>query len=260
MRIQLIALAGLATLTAPLPLSAQDTDFQWTGTVREGQTVEIRGVNGAIQAMISPDASVRVEANRQARRSDRESVRIEVVQHGDGVTICAVYPTPRGARRDNECRPGGGPMTVQENDVRVDFTVHVPAGVRFAGHTVNGAIRASGLRSDVRAETVNGSVDVETTGLVRANTVNGGITARIAAGRLARETSFEAVNGSIDLFLPAGLNAELRASTVTGSIDSDFPITVSGNVSRRSLRGTIGDGGPELRASTVNGTIRLRRI
>jgi hypothetical protein len=261
MRNELLALTlASAAVALAAPGAAQAGDFQWRGRVAEGRTVEIRGVNGAVRAIPSTDGSVHVEASRQARRSDPESVRIEVVEHGDGITVCAVYPTPANARRRNECRPGGGQNSVQNNDVRVDFVVRVPAGVRFAGHTVNGNISAESLRSDVRAGTVNGSVDIQTSGFAQANTVNGSITCRIGQTRLLSDVQFETVNGNIVLEIPEGLNAEFRASTVNGRIDSDFPIMVTGQISRRSLRGTIGTGGPELRVSTVNGSVRLRQI
>jgi opacity protein-like surface antigen len=260
MRIDLLALTAVAAAALAAPAAAQAPDFQWRGTLSQGQTLEIRGVNGSVNAMPSADAAVHVEATRTARRSDPETVRIEVVPHDGGVTICAVYPTPRGARQENECRPGGGRNNAQNNDVQVSFTVRVPAGVHFDGNTVNGGIRAERLRSNVKATTVNGSVDVATSGFARANTVNGNITCRIGEGRLPGDVNFETVNGSITLELPAGVNAEFRGSTVNGRIDTDFPITVTGQVSRRSLRGAIGSGGPELRATTVNGNIRLRQI
>jgi hypothetical protein len=261
MRTNLLALTLAAGMAAGMaaPVAAQTSDFQWRGTVAEGQTIEIRGVNGGVRAMTSADRAVHVEATRQARRSDPESVRIEVVQHGGGVTICAVYPTPPGARRENECRPGGGQNSVRNNDVRVDFVVRVPAGVRFEGHTVNGGIEAQGLSSDVKVATVNGSVNIETSGFAQANTVNGNITCKLGPGRLTGDLAFETVNGSVTLEMPTGLHADFRGSTVNGRIDSDFPILVTGQVSRRSLRGAIGDGGPELRVSTVNGSIRLRQ-
>ena len=55
------------------------------------------------------------------------------------------------------------------------MTVKVPAGVRFLGRTVNGGIQASGLKADAEAHTVNGGVQLESTGTARAQTVNGGI-------------------------------------------------------------------------------------
>ncbi|MBP2648736.1 MAG: hypothetical protein H6Q77_2360, partial [Gemmatimonadetes bacterium] len=40
---------------------------------------------------------------------------------------------------------------------------------------------------------------------------------------------------------------------------SDFPMTLQGKMSPRSMRGTIGNGGPRLELSTVNGPIELRK-
>lgn len=252
-------MALVFTAAAAAPLTGQQ-DFQWRGRLAAGQTVEIRGVNGNVSAVAARGNEVVVQAERRARRDDPMSVRIEVVEHGGGVTICAVYPTPRNARRENECAPGGGQNNVRNNDVRVHFTVQVPAGVKFEGVTVNGDVDAQGLGADVRATTVNGNVDVSTSGFAEANTVNGDIALRLGSSTFTEDVEFETVNGSITIEMPEGLNADFRASTVNGSIDSDFPITVTGKVSRRSLRGSIGSGGPELRLSTVNGSIRLRRI
>ena len=56
-----------------------------------------------------------------------------------------------------------------------------------------------------------------------------------------------------------GIDADLEVSTVNGSIDTAFPITVTGRLSRRRLRGRIGDGGALISVRTVNGSIQLRR-
>ena len=261
MRVTVSAVALFATAIFVGPAGAQQAPaFDWSGAVAQGKTIEVLGVNGDIDAALSDDGRVHVHATRTGRRSNPESVRIEVVEHGDGVTICAVYPTPDDADDENECEPGGGNMSVNNNDVEVHFTVRVPAGVRLAAATVNGAVEAQGLRSDVEASTVNGDVTVATSGLAEASTVNGDIAARVGSGTLARDLEFSTVNGSIELSAPAGLNADLDASTVNGEIDSDFEVRVRGSMDRQSLRGTIGSGGEDLDLSTVNGRIRLRRI
>ena len=96
-----------------------------------------------------------------------------VVETADGVTICAVYPTPVRARQENDCEPGDKwHSNTNDNDVTVTFSVQVPNGVEFNGQTVNGEMSAEGLTGDVRASTVNGSVRVSTTGLAEASTVN----------------------------------------------------------------------------------------
>src|SRR6478672_998757 len=130
-------------------------DFRWSGTVAAGKTIEIKGVNGDIRAGIATGNQVEVTAVKHARRSDPESVEIKVVQGSDGVTICALYPS---RRQVNSCEDGHG-QSVDNNDVSVNFTVKVPAGVKFSGNTVNGSVTATGLRADAHAGTVNGSVE-----------------------------------------------------------------------------------------------------
>jgi DUF4097 and DUF4098 domain-containing protein YvlB len=67
------------------------------------------------------------------------------------------------------------------------------------------------------------------------------------------------VNGSVTAVFPASLNAEVTATTVTGNITTDFPLTVSGRFGGRRISGTVGGGGRELELKTVNGSINLRR-
>ena len=253
---------GLALLTAAAfgGASAAAQDFHWTGTLAPGKRLEIKGVNGDIRAMPAAGARIELTARKTGRRSDPAGVRIEVVPFEDGVTICAVYPTPRHARHENSCEPGDDwSSSTENNDVRVDFTVSVPSGVVLAGQTVNGDVDAQGLKGDVAASTVNGGVRVSTSGLAEANTVNGSIDAALARADWAGEAEFTTVNGGITLTLPATVSTEIRAETVNGDLDTDFPLTVSGRFSPRHLRGTIGQGGRTLKLTTVNGNIRLRR-
>jgi hypothetical protein len=242
-------------------LSAQTRsadDFRWQGTLAPGQTVEIKGVNGSIEAGPSTSGQIEVLARRAGRRSDPESVTIEVVPHPGGVTICAVYPSPDG--RPNECAPGGnGRMNTRDNDVKVDFTVSVPTGLVFAGRTVNGSVRADGLDNNLSLETVNGGVTFSTTGYASASTVNGSIRGALGRADWTDDLEFQTVNGSITLDLPESLSTDVEARTVNGAISTDFPLTVSGRFSNRRLSGVIGGGGRRLSLETVNGGITLRR-
>jgi hypothetical protein len=185
-------------------------------------------------------------------------VRIERVEHDGGVTFCAVYPTPEG-KRENVCAPGdGGRMSTRDNDVTVDFIVEIPAGVDFIGETVNGGVEAIDLDGDVTASTVNGDIDLSTSGFAEAETVNGSIDAVVGSGDLRDGASFSTVNGSITLDLADDVNAELDAEWLNGGFESDVPLTLQGGISRRSARGVFGSGGPALKLSTVNGSIRIR--
>jgi Toastrack DUF4097 len=239
------------------PHIAAQTDFQWRGRVASGQTIEIKGTNGDIRATASSSGEVEVTAARSARRSNPADVRIEVVPHAGGVTICAVYPTVPG-REANTCAPGGeGRSNTRDNDTVVHFDVRVPYGVGFVGRTVNGEINAESLQGDAEAYTVNGSVRLATTGLAVARTVNGSVNVSMGRADWPNGATFKTVNGGITLTLPSVVDAELRAEVLNGDIKSEFPITVTGEMSRRRLNGRIGGGGRDLNLSTVNGSITL---
>ena len=148
---------GLITLllfTAATPLAAQD--FHWTGHLAAGKRLEIKGVNGSIRAMATTDDQIDVSARKTARRSDPDEIEIKVVSFEDGVAICAVYPTPRRARHDNSCEPGDDwSSSTENNDVQVDFTIKLPAGIDFFGRTVNGDLEDGyGDRPETVAETI----------------------------------------------------------------------------------------------------------
>jgi hypothetical protein len=251
-----LAVAVAATgLLAAGPAAAED--FRWTGRLEAGQLLEIKGVNGDVEAEAASGDEIEVVAEKHARRDDPDAVRIEVVEHPGGVTLCAVYPDRRGR---NVCAPGDqGKLGARDSDVQVEFRVRVPAGIRFAARTVNGAVSVRDLDADVEATTVNGGVRVETAGRAVARTVNGSIDARLGRADGAEPLSFETVNGRIEVELPEGASAEVDARTVNGSIDSDFPLEMRGRWTKKRASGSIGSGGRELELRTVNGSIRLRK-
>ncbi len=252
--------ALLLAAMAPLAVQAVDTgDFRWHGKLKPGDVIELKGVNGAIVAQPASGNEVEVIARKSAGKSDPDDVRVEVVEHDGGVTICALYPA---SMRPNQCRPGEGGTggSTKNNDVKVEFAVRVPAGVRFTGRTVNGNIEANGLKSDVEAYTVNGNVKVATTGTAAAaKTVNGSIHAELGQSAWTKPAEFSTVNGSVDIALPAKTSADVHASTVNGGINTDFPLSVRGRFLGRSIDGRIGAGGRDLKMSTVNGSIHLRQ-
>ena len=193
-----LVIAALLSGTTVVVGAAQD--FNWHGRLAPGKRLEVKGVNGDVRAVLASGAEAVVNAAKHARRSDPDEVEIKVIEHEDGVTICAVYPTPRRARRENTCEPGDSwHSSTEDNDVTVDFEVQVPAGVEFDGRTVNGEMSAEGLKADVKAGTVNGSVRVTTTGLAEASTVNGSVYVQMGRADWTNELDFSTVNGGINL-------------------------------------------------------------
>jgi len=223
----------LAASTALFGAVNTDT-FHWSGRVPPGQLIEVRGVNGSIHAEPAIGREVDVIAYKNGQQLDAGEIKVRVVEHDGGVTICAVYPSPN-------------------NDVSVDFTVRVPNGVRFLARTVNGLVEANSLDAYTEAHTVNGNLRLSTAGTAQGETVNGSIIASV--GMITEPLKFSTVNGGITLEMPRGTGAEVHANTVHGRIATDFPMAVHGH----RADGPIGHGGPQLRLATVNGSIILRK-
>ncbi|HEV2147296.1 MAG TPA: DUF4097 family beta strand repeat-containing protein [Longimicrobiaceae bacterium] len=263
-------LAAAETPAAGERIPPAQEPFRWSGRLAQGKTIEVKGVSGTIRALPASGREVEVVAVRRAGRSDPESVRIEVVPHEDGVTVCAVYPrgSSRGRRTEERREPAGEnrceagdwrELNVQDNDVRVDFTVRVPAGVRLAARNVSGDVEAEGLRGYVEARSVSGDVRLSTTGYGEASTVSGGIFASLGSAAWTGGLDFSTVSGDVTVELPARASTDVRIRTMSGEIETDFPLDVERRSMRRSVRGTLGSGGRELSVTTLSGDVRLRR-
>ena len=234
-----VALFGAATPDA----------FHWTGKIPAGQLIEIRGINGNIHAQPASGESADVTAKKTSDARDPADLQLKVMEHDGGVIICAVSPSSGGDCMDSATTPNV--------KTTVDFTVSVPAGVRFVARTVNGTVEAKSLKSDTEAHTVNGNLVLSTSGTAQGETVNGSITASV--GSIKSPAKFSTVNGGITLEVPPCASALVHAKTTNGPIRSDFRLSVRGTSPTKHMDGAIGGGGPELRIATVNGSIRLRR-
>lgn len=252
-------------------------DFRWSGRMARGNQLEVRGMVGNIEA--GPASGSEVEVVGSRRGDGSEDIRVEVVEDGDDVIICAIYPGARPRRdADNACEVDYRDHDIDRGSARIDFTVRLPAGVRLSAGTLSGDVTAEGLRSRVDAATVNGDVRVSTTESASAASVSGNVTATFGASG-SGDMEFATVSGDITLRLASNSNADIEVQTLSGDIDSDFDlrmgsmtgsddddeqprvggINIDVRVGRRA-RGSIGRGGPELSVNTVSGDIRLERV
>jgi hypothetical protein len=255
----------------------RDTDtWKWDGRVDAGRWMNVFNINGSVDFVPSTDNMVHVLAEKRSNGREMDNIHFEVVQSGGNVTICAIWEDNSRCQEDGIERIRRNENN--ENHSSVRFTVRVPRSVRVGAHSVNGAVSVRDVGAEVRANTVNGGVTVRNTnGRVRANTVNGGVDVNTSAGPVTAETvngnveakmaslqgdddmSFKTVNGTVSIYVPASFDANFRFDTVHGGIDSDFPMNITGRFGPRHAAGTIGSGGRDIRASSVNGSIELRK-
>jgi DUF4097 and DUF4098 domain-containing protein YvlB len=131
--------------------------------------------------------------------------------------------------------------------------------VRFHALTTNGGVHCVNLESVVEAATTNGNVEVSTSEWASARTTNGGVRVAMGNPKWSGELELTTTNGSVDVTLPASAEFKVDAATTNGGIRSDFPITVQGTFGPKTLSGTVGGGGRELKVATTNGGIELKK-
>jgi len=246
----LLALAGLA--------SAESSPFHWKGSVAQGRAIEVRGINGDVFAEGYDGPDVEIVANVADESGLVTPVKVQVVESDMGVTVCATYNGPDPGRQ-GKC-VGDIASEADKKGARVNFTVRVPKGVGLIGRTVNGAVKAQNLDSDVEAYTVNGKIQISTTGSAQARTINGSIFASLGNPFWHCRREFSTVNGSITLNLPAESSTQLHAETVNGRVSTAFRLRNPARHDDHVVEGAIGSGGAGLNLKTVNGSIQLNKV
>ena len=253
-----IFILTIAVLPAPLCWAQTGREFHWSGKLAPEKIVEIKNINGTIDAQVTGGDQVEVTAKKIGPRADE--VKIEVVPHADGVTICAIYPGGLFGG-SGSCEPGERwhANNTHGDRTKVNFTVRLPENLRFAGQSVNGDVKAQDMGRFVRASTVNGSVRVSTKAWAELSSVNGSIEASMGGADWTGILKISTVNGSVKLEMPGNMNADVRFRSVNGRLNTDFPLSVSGSLGGRKVEGHIGNGGRELVVETVNGNVELKR-
>ncbi len=142
--------------------------------------------------------------------------------------------------------------------------------------TSGGGIGAISIDGPLDADTSGGSIVIDrVTGDLKAHSSGGGIHIRDGGGRVDADTSGGPVEASFARGNARGGSLESSGGGITVSIDpsvglsidaegnhvkTDLPLRVQGEISRRSLHGTLGNGGEKLRLRTSGGGIRIQAI
>jgi hypothetical protein len=241
--------APVASATArQAPPSGAPT--RWTGRLAPGRAIDVRAVSGGIHATAASGDVAEIEA--RVRGGDgKTTVRFTEDEHG---VAARVEPREHGCHCNDGDDDGDGHG---ERDATVDFELRVPPGVQLVARSVHGGIDVDGVSGPLVVRTVDGGISLRAATAAHARTVNGPITATFRAADLESDSELDTVNGPVQVSLPPGANADLRASTLNGRVHVAFPI--EGSFEGHRVHGTIGHGGRELLLRTVNGSIEVAR-
>ena len=221
-----------------------------TVTLAPGANVKIQSINGLVS--VETWDGNRAEINITVRASDIAAMERQPIIIDDGAAPNSL--TIRG-EEDREGRRRGG----DRGWVRHEARLKLPKSVNLKVSSVNGKVDVGAITGEVGVNSVNGGVAVAQAGTAtQLSSINGGISVsllRLGEGGLR----VHSVNGGVKIGLPSETSAEIDVHSINGGIKSDLPITVIGEMKHGQLRGRVGDGGPQITITSVNGGVTLQR-
>jgi hypothetical protein len=154
-----------------------------------------------------------------------------------------------------------GPQSGNQNWWSVSYEIFVPQNTDVTLKSVNGGITIADVRGQIRFGVTNGGVHLtRVAGDVSGESVNGGIQVELAGTSWdGRQLDVKTHNGGVTLSVPSQYSAHLQAETGMGHIQSDFPITMVGDMTPRQLDFNVGGGGALIHLATTNGGVRVKR-
>lgn len=259
--------------------------------------VQLDTFDGAIEVHSWDKNEVEVEIERRAMEQALvDEIKVSAEQDGDRIVIKVTGPERRGGFDGIQvgvhfspsaklrvavprmsqlmAKSGDGSITIE--DVTGKITLNTNDG-SVRANRLSGEILVRSGDGSIRMERIEGKVDVETgdgsIGLearpttLRAKTSDGSIRMQIEPdSAMAEDWDIQTDDGTVVLTLPTSFNGELDAETRDGSVRASHP-ALSGEARsgedreerRRTLKATLGSGGPTLRVRSGDGSIRIER-
>jgi len=257
-QIRLAIFSALVCLLLSLNVAAQD--FRKTYEVGQGGSIKVRNVSGDVIVTGYEGETVLVLGFKEGR--DRDLVEVEDNSRGNNVDVRARYP------QNCDC------------NASIRFEVKVPRGnYKFdAISSTSGDVEVTGVTGDLRASSTSGKVTVRgvtgsvnassTSGNVYVGEINGTVSGRSTSGNVeveiaqlsgAGDMEFSSTSGNVNVKLPSNLDADVRMSTTSGRLKTDFPLTMEEperGPSRRAT-GRVGGGSRNLKLSSTSGNVSL---
>ncbi len=229
----LLLMLAAALLSGEEPATARRTE-KFNATLPARSTLRVMNLSGDVVAtagrQFSAVCTTTVTASTRARAEEiLGNTRTIQIRDGDEVTLESRWPeTPsagggrgvwsssRGDLRSNRCR---------DCRITMRYEVVVPPGVTAFLRTVNGDVQVQDVDGELDVQSVNGNAVVRGSRRgVRAQTVNGKVDVVAAASPAGSVVELKTVSGSVLLTLPKEARFDLSATSMNGSIESTFPL------------------------------------
>lgn len=226
--------------------------------LKSGGLVTLKNTNGRVQIEGWDKEEFYLEAEKQVKADSRKKAEeimgeLEIVidESRDEISVETREPQKSGGFWD---------WIFGENfSASINYDLRVPHNSQLMIDNTNGSIEITGVDGDLQLETTNGKIVAgDIGGSIQGNTTNGSIDCDIARIASDGQIQFTTTNGDLTISLPGKSAFDLRARTTNGSINTDFPVNISGKLIGNRVESDVNGGGPLVYLITTNGSIRVR--
>jgi len=277
-------LAGILALAAGALTAGGARAEEWTKsyTISGRAHVRVDTNDGAVRVTTGDSKQIELRVIYDGYKLDH-NLSINSRQDGDQVQLSArvhnsnffnwnVHKTLRlevHMPREADLNIETGDGSVEAQSLTGNLNIHTGDGhIRVDGakgdirlRTGDGSIEGRDLDGKLEADTGDGHVTVEGRfDALNIKTGDGSINARAGAGsKMMNAWTIHTGDGSVDMTLPADLQANIEASTNDGRISLGIPVTVEGTFSTSKISGKMNGGGQQLTIHTGDGSIHLSK-
>ena len=259
LRFRFLLLALIAGALHPVPASAQQAtdDFRIERTVqmlgvKPGQTLHMSNAFGDVRLRYGGDSGdLELLGALQQFAHEGEPLQVRHAQEGDILRVVVDYADGDG-QRIAQRQPG--------QKRRADLAVLVPQGVDVDVETADGLIELRGLRSNARARSIDGNIQLrQIQGDLDLETRNGRILAPLRPEPRANPQRFATSRGFIRVLLNEDGDYATRVHG-EGLISTEFPLRFArGDDGERLATSTYGKGTTPVEIFVGDGELQLDR-
>jgi hypothetical protein len=258
LQIRLAIFSALVCLLLSLNAAAQD--FRKSYEIGQGGSISVRNVSGDVTVTGYEGSAVLVLGFKEG--PDRDRLWVEDNSAGNNVDVRARYPENcdcNASIRFEVKVPRANYKFDPISSVSGDVEVTSVSGDLLAKST-SGNATVRGVTGAVNARSTSGNVHVgEITGTVSGKSTSGNVEVEIMQLGGAGDMEFASTSGNVRVKLPANLDADVRMSTTSGGLKTDFPLTIEEPERGHGRRaaGRVGGGSRNLRLSSTSGSVSL---
>jgi len=220
--------------------------------------IELSNINGDVTISACDCSQVTLTANITASSQEiRDRISIEIADSASKLKVKTKYK-----KQDNDTH-SWKKNSRNHGHSEVVYHLTVPNEAKLSDiDLVNGDLKITGISGHLNDDLVNGSLESDgLTASTKVNMVNGNMKLRFESLDNAKNIELEAVNGDIEIYLPASADATVNAETVSGRISNEFGIEVIKHKYVGSeMSGSIGGGDIQIDLENVNGRIAVKML